>query len=114
MEDINEMLKTYNTYEVDWMGDKIESFNPLTRHHIIKKEKNGKNSITNYALLTVNSHRLLHFIEQKYNKYYIIINDKFDELNKSLNPPSEEYYIYINTILKKIKKQIKNDKRKRK
>ena len=40
MNDIDTMLKIYNTYEIDWMGDKIDSTNPLTKHHIIKKSKN--------------------------------------------------------------------------
>ena len=53
-DDIKEMMNIYNTFEIDWMGDKINSPSDLTRHHIIKKEHNGDNSIDNYALLTWN------------------------------------------------------------
>lgn len=113
MDDIDTMLKIYNTYDVDWMGDKIENSNPLTKHHIIKKAKSGENDINNYALLTVKSHRLLHYIEQNYYNDYVTLNEMFTKLNRSLMPPSNEYYICINPILKNVRKKIKNSKRKR-
>ena len=40
-DDICEMINVYNTYEFDWMGDRINSPSDLTRHHIIKKQYNG-------------------------------------------------------------------------
>ena len=112
-EDIKEMINIYNTFDVDWMGDKIESLSDLTRHHIVKKEKNGENNINNYALLTKNSHQLIHYIEINYNKEYIFINKLLLELNKSKEPPTNDYYHNILKILKKIKKEIKNKNRKR-
>ena len=63
-EDIIEMINIYQTYEVDWMGDKITSLSDLTRHHIKKKQYDGEDSINNYALLTSTSHHLIHFLYQ--------------------------------------------------
>ena len=40
-DDISIMMKIYNTFDIDWMGDAIGSLSDLTRHHIVKKEKVG-------------------------------------------------------------------------
>lgn len=113
-EDILNMIKIYNTYEVDWMGDKINSLSDLTRHHIVKKEKNGADDISNYALLTTSSHHFIHYLEIHYNKEYNQINNLMLELNKTNTPPSREYYESIMPIIKRVRKSIKNNKRKRK
>ena len=96
------------------MGDKINSPSDLTRHHITKKEHNGEDSINNYALLTNSSHQLIHYLEINYNKEYKYINNLFMELNNSNKPPTEEYYSNILSIIKRVKKDIKNKNRKRK
>jgi len=110
-QDIELMIKIYNTNKVDWLGYEINSPSDLTRHHIIKKEKGGEDNINNYALLTKESHILLHFMENSYNAAYIKLQQLFIELNKSMKEPKLEYYNEVNKILKKIKKDIKNKKR---
>ena len=113
-EDIKLMMKIYGTYEYDWLGDPFESESELTRHHIEKRENGGENDISNYALLTKKSHIFLHYLEDNYNKEYKYINSLFIELNNSKMPPSEEYYNNIFSVLKRVKKDIKNKRRKRK
>ncbi len=110
-EEIELMVRIYNTYEVDWMGDNFDDINELTRHHIVKKCDGGENGISNYALLTHKSHILLHYFEEHYNNDYQILNEMFLKLNRSLNPPSVEYYEKVKAILKRLKKRIKNQKR---
>ena len=112
-DDIKEMVYIYNTFNIDWMGDKINSLSDLTRHHIVKKQYNGLNDKNNYALLTSSSHHLIHFLEINYNKEYNLINEMFLELNKSNKPPTEEYYENILPIIKRVKKKIKDNKRKK-
>ena len=112
-DEIAEMINIYKTIDLDWMGDVIKTPSDLTRHHIIKKEKNGCNSIDNYALLTTNSHHLIHYLEINYNKEYNMINDLLMKLNVSKCEPTNEYFFEMNNILKKVKKDIKNKKRKR-
>lgn len=87
------------------MGYKIYRNTPLTRHHIFKKVYGGINDISNYALLTEQSHEDLHRIEKIDLKAYIELNNLFRELNKSMQPPNEEYYDKVNTILKRVKKK---------
>lgn len=113
-EDIINMIKIYNTYELDWMGDKISSPSDLTRHHIVKKEKNGDDDINNYALLTTYSHHFIHYLEINYNKEYNCINSLLLELNRTKMPPTSEYYDRIMPIIKRVRKSIKNNRRKRK
>ena len=113
-EDIEKMINIYNTYEYDWMGDKINTPNDLTRHHIVKKQYDGESNISNYALLTSSSHHLIHFLETNYNKEYKNINELLLNLNRSGKPPTEDYFNEMNGIIKKVKKSIKNKNRKRK
>lgn len=110
-EDIEFMMRIYNTYEVDWMGDPIKSPSDLTRHHIVKQEDGGENNISNYALLTRNSHALVNFLEEHYPQAYEELNRLFLALNRSVKPPTEEYYEKVRRIVKRVKKTIKNTKR---
>lgn len=112
--DIKLMMKIYNTYDVDWMGDKISGGNPLTRHHIVKKENGGRDDISNYALLTEQSHRLLNFMEYQYYAEYSELNRMFLELNRSLCPPTSEYFIKVSQILKHIRREIKSNRNRNK
>ena len=112
--DIREMINIYNTIDVDWMGDKINSPSDLTRHHIVKKQYDGEDDINNYALLTTYSHHLIHYLEINYNKEYNSINELLLNLNRSNKPPTNEYYNEMLSILKRVRKDIKNKKRNRK
>lgn len=112
-EEILEMMNIYNTFNFDWMGDEIKTPSDLTRHHITKKQQNGEDSINNYALLTTNSHHLIHYLEVNYNKEYNLINKLLLELNKSKKEPTEEYLLEMRNILKSVRKDIKNKRRKR-
>ena len=111
-EDIEEMINIYDTRKIDWIGDSIKTLSDLTRHHIVKKQYGGDNSVNNYALLTTSSHHFIHEIETKYNKEYIYINNLFMDLNESKNPPDKDYYDKILPVIKRIRKRIKNEKRK--
>ena len=112
-EDVKEMINIYQTFDIDWMGDRINSLSDLTRHHIVKKQYDGVDDISNYALLTTYSHHLIHFLEDKYNKEYKYINELFLELNDSKKPPTEEYFNNILSVLKRVKKDIKNKRRRK-
>ncbi len=113
-DDISTMVNIYGAYEIDWMGDEIKNLSDLTRHHIVKKEHGGQDDIGNYALLTKGSHILLHYLEDNYYSEYVRLNNLFLYLNKSYKPPVGEYYEEVRSILKRVKKDIKNKKRGRK
>jgi hypothetical protein len=111
--DIELMIKIYDTKDVDWMGDEIRDIKKITKHHIVKKADDGVSYISNYALLTVRSHQLVHYIEEHYPKEYDQITALFMDLNMSLKPPTAEYYEKIRRILRVVKKDMKNKRRKR-
>ena len=98
--DVRMMIEIYGTTEFDWLGDVIHDVNKLTRHHIIKKEDGGENGISNYALLTPKSHHLMNLLEEQDPTTYNMLNDMFLELNRSIQPPKEDYYRQIRHILK--------------
>ena len=98
--DVRMMIEIYATTEYDWLGDIITDINKLTRHHIIKKEDGGENGISNYALLTPKSHHLINMLEEQEPETFNKLNNMFLELNRSIQPPKEEYYDKIRHILK--------------
>ena len=102
--DIRLMISIYGTEEYDWLGDKINDVTKLTKHHIVKKEFGGENGVSNYALLTPKSHKLMHILEEKDPELFDEFNQKFLELNRSLKPPTKEYYRSIDSLLRKNKK----------
>ena len=110
-EEIIDMMYIYNTFKFDWMGDEIKNPSDLTRHHIIKKQYDAKDDISNYALLTTSSHHLIHYLEVNDNSEYNVINNLFLELNQSKKEPTDEYFSQMRSILKMVKKDIKNNKR---
>ena len=112
-DDLETMIAIYQTSDVDWMGDKVEDLKDLTRHHIVKKAKGGIDHISNYALLTVRSHQVLHYLEDNNYGAYFELNRMFRELNMTLKPPTKEYYQEVSLLLKKVKRQIKRENRKR-
>lgn len=109
-DDIKFMCRIYGTSDVDWMGDTIRN-NNLTRHHIVKKEDGGENGISNYALLTPESHHLLNYLEENYVSDFEQINELLLRLNRSVKPPTKEYYEEMNSILKRVRKKMKNERR---
>lgn len=113
-DDISIMMKIYNTFDIDWMGDVIGSLSDLTRHHIVKKEKGGIDDISNYALLTRKSHELLHYLEDNYYSEYVKLNYLFLMLNRTNKTPTSDYFETIKSIMKKVRKGIKNKRRGRK
>ena len=104
------MMFIYGTSDVDWMGDKIIN-NNITRHHIVKKADGGEDHISNYALLTPNSHHLLNYLEDNYVSDFNQINALLLKLNRTEKPPTKEYYEEMNAILKRVRKKIKNERR---
>ena len=105
--DIRIMLSIYQTYEYDWLGDKIDNLEKLTKHHIRKKEDGGENGISNYALLTPKSHHFVHLLEEQQPELYDAINNMFLELNRTACPPTVRYYSEIKYLLKDVKKNKK-------
>ena len=110
-QDIEIMVRLYETYDVDWIGCEFSRISELTRHHIVKREKGGENGISNYALLTKESHAFIHYLEEHYYKEYVQLNELFLALNMSLKPPTAEYYEEVRRIVKRVKKDMKNKKR---
>lgn len=110
-DDIKVMLQIYGDNGIDWLGYSYNDASELTRHHIVKKQYNGQDDISNYALLTHASHMFLHYMEEKYNKEYTYLNSRFLELNRSQKPPTIEYYEDVKKIMKRIRKLEKNKDR---
>ena len=97
---LEELIDIFEPNGIDWLGDKISEDNPITYHHIVKKACGGRKSLDNGALLTKRSHKYLHqVVENKDIETYIIINSCFKELNKTKQPPTNDYYLNISSVL---------------
>lgn len=75
------IVNQFAVEEYDWMRFKITPENPLTYHHIKKKEKGGERSIENGAPLTQEAQCYLHYIEKKDIRTYDEINSVLKEIN---------------------------------
>ena len=76
-------------------GDELwtpDTKNILTMHHIIPVRDNGKLVWDNIALPSLYFHIYFNRIEQVDQKLADELNEKFRELNKSMKPPTEQYY----------------------
>lgn len=94
----NTMKLIYQSNERDWMGVYITRNNPLTFHHIRKKELGGHDQIENGALLTKASHALIHYLEEVNPDLYLMWNAIFTSINQTKKPISKEMYRLIENL----------------
>lgn len=105
-----EMLKIYVPYSnMDWLNYKLVK-NDLTFHHIQKREKGGKATIDNGALLMPVGHQYLHLIEYKDIETYIAINKIFRVVNSQRSEPTTEQRKIIEYLLRLFEEKYKWDK----
>ena len=104
-----ELITIYKPLDLDWLNFKITRENPITYHHIDKREFGGKKTIDNGALLTRTSHQYLHLIESKEDKLYYAINQLLKLINKQKTPPSQEQRQIMDFLLDEFYKEHYND-----
>lgn len=99
------MLEIYKPLElgVDWLNYKIVRPRELTFHHIKEKRNGGKRTLENGAILIRASHNYLHYLDRYYHEHYQDLNDLFLWLNRTQEPPDEDYYEEVEHILKKVR-----------
>lgn len=103
-----QMIKIYNLDKLCFMGytlDKNASF-----HHIVKKERGGKEEISNGAVLNPYAHEYLHIIEYKDIGTYIAINKILKIINEQRDRPTTEQLEIISKILSMFEEEHKEEK----
>jgi hypothetical protein len=105
-----ELIIIYKPLDLDWLNFKITRENPITYHHIDKREFGGKKTIDNGALLTRTSHQYLHLIESKEDKLYYAINQLLKLINKQKTPPTQEQRQIMDFLLDEFYKAHEHDK----
>lgn len=105
-----EMIKIYKPLDLDWMNYRVTRQNPITYHHIIKKEHGGLYTFENGALLTMTGHQYLHIIECKEIKLYYMLNKMFEIINKQRHAPTQEQREIVEYLLNEFYQLHKNDK----
>jgi hypothetical protein len=105
-----EMIKIYKPLGRDWLNYKVTQSNPLTFHHIVKRENGGKEEITNGALVTETGHQYLHIIEGREKETYLLINKVFKIINEQQAAPTEQQRAIIEYLLRDFEAVHKNDK----
>lgn len=103
---LRQMIVIYKPEGIDWMEYKLSRNNPYTYHHIIEKRNGGRRTLDNGAILTQYAHRYLNLLDMKYHDYYSELNSLFLFLNRTNQPPTEEYYEEVRKVLKKVKRWI--------
>jgi hypothetical protein len=105
-----ELIKIYKPVDLDWLNYRVTRQNPLTYHHIIKREHGGLYALDNGALLTQTGHHYLHIIEYKEIKLYEMLNKMFEIINKQRHAPTPDQREIIEYILNEFYQLHKNDK----
>jgi hypothetical protein len=105
-----ELIKIYKPVDLDWLNYRVTRQNPLTYHHIIKREHGGLYTLDNGALLTQTGHHYLHIIEYKEIKLYEMLNKMFEIINKQRHAPTPDQREIIEYILNEFYQLHKNDK----
>ena len=106
-----EMLKIYKPFSnLDWLNYAIKRKKSLTFHHIVKAQHNGKEEISNGALLIPLSHSYLHLIECKDIKTYIALNQMFKIVNAQKHEPTFEQRQIIEYLLRNFEDKHQYDK----
>lgn len=102
---LSKLISIYTPNGYDWMGVPITKDNPLTYHHIEKR--NGNNTtLQNGALLTKSAHRKLHMLENRDIDLYNEWNWLFYAINYSETHPSYAYCEMIEELKNKTKEII--------
>lgn len=83
-----ELIRIYKPLDLDWLNYRVTRQNPLTYHHIIKRENGGLFTLENGALLSQTGHRYLHIIEYKEIKIYEMLNKMFEIINRQKHAPT--------------------------
>lgn len=105
-----ELIKIYKPVDLDWMNYKVTRQNPLTYHHIVKKEHGGLYTLDNGALLTMTAHQYLHIIECKEVKLFDMLNKMFEIINRQKHAPTPEQRQIIDYLLEEFYQLHKDDK----
>jgi hypothetical protein len=99
-EPTRELVAIFKPIEIgyDWMDWEIGKKKELTFHHIIEARNGGKCTLRNGAILTRQAHDYLNYLDCREHKLYQELNGLFAELNKTMQPPEDDYYEELNGI----------------
>lgn len=98
-----ELIEIFKPNGRDWLDYVMTRDNPYTFHHIKEKRNGGKLEVRNGAIITNDAHIYLNHLDYNYHRIYQELNYMFKCLNRTMKPPTEEYYEEIHHILKKVR-----------
>ena len=109
---LNMLLILFNVAKediyIDWMGFKITESNPISAHHIKRRNECGEDTYDNIAILSTLSHRYLHEqIEIYAPDIYNEINNDLIKINKSRKMPTIEDIGYIQELMYRFEENYK-------
>lgn len=99
---LDQMIEIYKPMGIDWMNYALTKSNKYTYHHIIEKKNGGKIDVNNGAILTIYSHRFLHFLEKMCPDAYNDLQCLFSKINATKAPMTDEDINEVNNIIYKV------------
>ena len=112
---INVMVNMYGIkeYGLDFMGFRVNNIKDLSYHHlIISKEKGGKETVENGAILIKPAHKYLHFIENNNKSIFKKITDQMIIENRK-GVIDLDNLVIIDRLLLEFEEEQKNEIKKR-
>lgn len=97
---LKELVEIFDTMGIgyDWMDWEVTKKKELSFHHILEARNSGKYTLKNGAVLTRQAHDYLNYLDSQEHKIYKELNGLFQELNKTMKPPNDDYYEELNGI----------------
>ncbi len=99
---LDQMIEIYKPMDIDWMNYALTKNNKYTYHHILEKKNGGKIDVDNGAILTIYSHRFLHFLEKMCPDAYNDLQSLFSRINASKAPMSSDDIDEVNSIVYRV------------
>lgn len=93
-----QLMRIFETKNLDWMGYKVSKKNPYTFHHIVERRHGGKLTIENGAILTRIAHDHLNYLEAYVPEAYDDWQRFFRYINSKREPLTKEDYELIKLI----------------
>ncbi len=87
---MTDMIDIYEPDGEDWMGFKLAKNNSYTFHHINERRNNGPKEVDNGAILTVNAHTFLNYLDVHCHSAYEDYQNIFRKINLSHQKPDDD------------------------
>lgn len=103
---VRQMIEIFHMDNIDWLGYELQDGDTFNFHHILDKNKGGREIIDNGAVLINNtSHQYLHVIEYKDFDMYLYLSNILLSINNQRTMPNKQQMLAIESLLQQFERE---------